>query len=200
MSLQAHIDRIKEEIPIEQLLHDLGYDVRPGGGFREQQFSCDLHGDGIDNKPSARMYPDSNSWYCFACSKARDAIDTVSEKLGLTLAQAIRWLEKEYNLPVLPWDDERPEEPKPTLRADMEALADDERTFEQVKKHLASRLDYLTQDRDASVRTVARFWEAYDGVLYKHDQEQIDEDKARKALQKLWFILDEELKNERPTP
>lgn len=61
---RARADRIREKIPIVQLLEDFGYGVRASGGDREQQFSCNLHGDGQDNKPSARVYPDSDSWYC----------------------------------------------------------------------------------------------------------------------------------------
>jgi intein/homing endonuclease len=57
-------DRIRQDIDIVQVLADYGYKVNPGGGDREQQFSCDLHGDGSDSKPSARVYPSSNSWYC----------------------------------------------------------------------------------------------------------------------------------------
>ena len=80
MSENPRAQRIKELIPIEQVLSDYGYAVHSDLGEREQQFSCDLHGDGSDNRPSARVYPETSSWYCFACSKARDAIATAQEK------------------------------------------------------------------------------------------------------------------------
>ena len=56
--------QIKSEVPIQQVLFDYGYKIHMGGQFQEQQFPCDLHGDGQDGKPSARMYPASNQWYC----------------------------------------------------------------------------------------------------------------------------------------
>lgn len=57
-------DRIRSEVPIIRVLADYGYHVNPDGEDREQQFSCDLHGSGQDRKPSARVYPSTNSWYC----------------------------------------------------------------------------------------------------------------------------------------
>lgn len=57
-------DRIRALIPIEEVLLHYGYQVRADAGGREQQFCCDLHGDGQDTKPSARVYPESASWYC----------------------------------------------------------------------------------------------------------------------------------------
>ena len=56
-------DRIREEVPIQQVLADYGYAVDPAYEG-EQQYSCDLHGSGQDNSPSARVYPDSGSTYC----------------------------------------------------------------------------------------------------------------------------------------
>ena len=94
MSLRAK--RIKEEIPILSVLAGYGYDVH--GDTREQQFKCDLHGDGHDNAPSARVYPETNTWYCFACGKVRDSISTVMEKEGLDFNQACKGLEIKYNL------------------------------------------------------------------------------------------------------
>ena len=58
------VAQIKASVPIIQLLSDYGYHVHLGGDYQEQQFSCDLHGDGRDGKPSARAYPASNSFYC----------------------------------------------------------------------------------------------------------------------------------------
>lgn len=61
---KAAADRIRELVPILEVLVTYNYRVRADGGEREQQFQCDLHGTGKDNKPSARVYPESNSWYC----------------------------------------------------------------------------------------------------------------------------------------
>lgn len=77
-NLRKRIDRIKRVVEIEDLLADYGYKIHGGGGHREQQFQCDLHGDGRDGKPSARMYPESQSWYC------------VSEKVLVLTAQGWR--------------------------------------------------------------------------------------------------------------
>ena len=54
--------RLKQanSVPISDVLVRLGYNVRTDGGHREQQFSCDLHGDTRDKMPSGRMYPETN--------------------------------------------------------------------------------------------------------------------------------------------
>jgi hypothetical protein len=57
-------DRINQHVDIIKVLYDYGYRIHMGDGGQEQQFSCDLHGDGRDSKPSARVYPESKSWYC----------------------------------------------------------------------------------------------------------------------------------------
>lgn len=93
---------IKAHLGIVEVLADLGYRVYAHGGEREQQFSCDLHGDGSDSKPSARAYPDSNSWYCFACGKVRDAVSTVREKFGYDYTQACQYLEHKYGITYTP--------------------------------------------------------------------------------------------------
>ena len=98
-------DRIRAEIPIVEVLASYGYRV-DAGADREQQFQCDLHGDGRDGKPSARVYPDEGHWYCFACARSRDAIQTVREKEGLEFSAACAALEKRFNLPPLPWVEE----------------------------------------------------------------------------------------------
>ena len=91
-------DRIRAEVPIVDVLYDYGYRVHPDGEDREQQFSCDLHGDGSDTKPSARVYPESASFHCFACGRSRDAITLVREKEGVEFWQAVKMLEAKHNL------------------------------------------------------------------------------------------------------
>jgi len=99
---QRRIERIHEQVDILKLLGDYGYPVRPDMD-REQQFSCNMHGDGNDLKPSARVYPENNSWYCWACGKTRDAIETVREKEGLGFMEALKWLEGRFGLEPLPF-------------------------------------------------------------------------------------------------
>lgn len=183
--LQERIERIKKEIPIDTLLADLGYDVRPNAGYREQQFSCDLHGDGLDRKPSARVYPESASWYCFACGKTRDAIDTVRAKRDLSFIDAIRFLEKEYGLPYIPWDD-----PKPLLDANQDK-AYIKRVFENVPAYtdvlsiLYSTLEHLTQEREIEMGPLLTFWEAGDQVAYKVQEGIFTEDLGLQVVSNL---------------
>lgn len=81
-------------IPLVRVLALLGYDVDPSLTDVEQQFRCNLHGDGSDGKPSARTYPQSPRFYCFACSRSRDAVDTYRERAGVSVEEALDWLEK----------------------------------------------------------------------------------------------------------
>lgn len=92
-------------VPISDVLNRLGYQVRSDGGHREQQFSCDLHGDSRDKMPSGRMYPETNSTYCFACGKSRRPIDYLKDKRGMKFYEALRALEQQYNLPFIPWEE-----------------------------------------------------------------------------------------------
>lgn len=96
MSDMKRVEQIKKSVGIERGLNDLGYNVHPID--REQQFPCDLHGDGNDGKFSARVYPDSNSWYCFACGKSRDLIETYRDKFGLSFGKACYTIEAKYGL------------------------------------------------------------------------------------------------------
>lgn len=180
-------DRIREEIPLARVLSDYGYHVEAGYDG-EQQFSCDLHGDGQDNKPSSRLYADSNSAYCFACDRTRDAIEYTREKEGVSFWDAVKLIENRYGLPRLPWDDEDQaawEERKAReVKAEdvVAAVLDPSRTFEDDRHRVWRLLDTATADRDLPVRTVASLWEAYDKVVYLVGREQLSDKAGREAL------------------
>ena len=167
MSIRARAaaDRIRERVPIVRVLAALGYDVRPDGGDREQQFSCDLHGSGHDEKPSARVYPDSNSFYCFGCGVARDPIETLRAKEGLTFWQAVTALEQAYGLDALPVDygsDEKGE----TSLVEMRASLVPQTSFDDEEKRTRRLLDNQTLDRDLPLDSLLQFWGAFDKVVY----------------------------------
>ena len=68
----------------------------------EQQVRCPFHGK--DNKPSARIYPDSDRFYCYVCKESLDAFSFFTKHVGLDFEdwdktdELLRELEDEYDL------------------------------------------------------------------------------------------------------
>ena len=155
-------ERLREKVSITHVLAEYGYDVRVDGGDREQQFPCNLHGNGQDNKPSARVYPD-NTFYCFACDLTRDVIAVVRANDGLSFWDAVRKLERAYNLPALPWEDDESEEARePSTQSVIEANLKPGRTFDDDVKRFLALLDGGVQNREVSLTIATSFWEAFD--------------------------------------
>jgi len=161
---KAAADRIRAEVPIVDVLYEYGYHVHPDGDDREQQFSCDLHGDGADTKPSARVYPESASFHCFACGRSRDAITLVREKEGIDFWPAVKALEGRYGLDPLPW--EGPEEPRKdkAVHKINEALEHTAETPEQLLNRISRIIDSCCRERSIPAERCAAFWEAHDKV------------------------------------
>lgn len=150
-------DRIKREIPLDRLLSEYGYAVYEGSG--EQQFSCDLHGDGSDGSPSARFYPESNSFYCFACGKARDSIALVMEKEGLEFNKACQALERKYGLSE--WQYEKKEKVDVFQEKQETFISDTEKVAQSVYK----KLTWITKERSVDYSLSLRLWEGYDLLI-----------------------------------
>lgn len=182
---RTRIDRIKKSISITQVLADLGYQVRSDGSDREQQFPCDLHGDGRDGKPSARAYPETASWWCFACSKYRDAIETVRAKQGTDFKRAVSYLEQKYGLPTLPWEDEGPVPERPNVENEITRMFKEDRTYSDNMKTIKSNLGWMTQDRELGMDQILTMWEAVDGIDWLVAQGKATENKGAQALLKV---------------
>ena len=168
-------DRLKNQVPLDQILNGYGYHVRTIGA--DQQFSCDLHGSGVDTKPSARYYHATKTWYCFACGKVRDVVTTVMEKEGVDFATACRMLEKKFNL------SEWKEYEKPDTFKEVDIL--DEEIDWQEKT--INKLTRMTREKVLSLNECLRLWEAVDFLLF-----------AKKTEAELWLKIYKklELKNE----
>ena len=154
---ERRAERIRLEVPIEQVLVSYGYGIQVGGD-REQQFRCDLHGDGQDGKPSARCYPNSNSWFCWACNRSRDAIDTVREKEGKGFSEALESIERQFHLPPLPWEDSDrgPVDP-------FSGMFDPPvHTFEVEAARVGRLVDSMCQERSLGLPIVLSLVEEYD--------------------------------------
>ena len=155
--------RIREEIPLAQVLADYGYDVEPRVQDREQQFRCDLHGDGSDGKPSARYYPGGGQFFCFACGASRDAVALVQEKEGKSFWEAVAFLERRYGLPPLPWQPSDANRER-SVAEQVKAALRPSVTPEQALSRLNSFLMGLTQERSVPPERCSELWEGYDRV------------------------------------
>jgi hypothetical protein len=197
---QRRLERIKDEVDILSLLEEFGFHVR-GDMDREQQFSCRLHGDGRDSRPSARVYPETQSWHCWACQKSRDAVSTVREVHNLGFMEAVKWLEGKYGLPELPFlPGDTVYRPKAADTVVEEALAplQQGRTFEQDAKVVGGLIDMATSDRMLSLERTTAFWDAFDRVVYlvTGKGQSLPEVQGRVALEKIRTRIMAEIKGD----
>lgn len=172
------------------LLRDYGYNIIPDD-HREQQYRCDLHG--IDNKPSARYYPRTNSVYCFACGKSRDPVSLVMDKEALTFRDACNSLEERFDLPALPWDEDVTEEARSVVD-DLDAIVESGVTFEREAARLNRLLDNIVLDKDLDVRVTLGFVEVYDRIMYGVKKQDWPEPEGKTAFGKLHRRIMEKLK------
>lgn len=177
-------DRIRAQISITRVLADYGYEVEPNGGDREQQFSCNLHGDGRDGKPSARAYPQSASFYCFACGRSRDAVQLVREREGVPFGRACDVLERKYGLPPLPYepgDDDRPETASERVRGAL----DPTRTFAQERERVERGLVNSQAENDLTMVEILPLWEKFDAIGYAMEHDSWTEEQGKRAMLEL---------------
>lgn len=86
-------ERIRREVRFEDVVSDL---VPYNGG---NSMSCPFHG--RDSTPSFWLYRGTNDGWCFGCPPKEqyyDHIRFVSKFLGITRVQALKWIEKKWNL------------------------------------------------------------------------------------------------------
>lgn len=183
---KRRLEQIKQSVEITQILSDYGYKVHLGGNTQEQQFPCDLHGDGNDGKPSARVYPATGQWYCFACSKSRDAVETVRAKENLGFMEALSFIEAKYELPQVPWEEgDRQESESGPKAVSVAGILDATKTFADDRVQYVAVLQALTEDRLLAMDTLLAHWEALDKVAYQVDQKTLPEASGRLLLAKL---------------
>lgn len=165
--LKERASNIWKKLKIGKVLYDLGYDLDPYNETN-QQFRCDLHGSD-DEHPSASIYFESNSWYCFACQKKRDAIKTVEDKQKKGYEEAILYLEKKYNI----------SPPKPQVLELVEVAG---RDFVQVRDDIHTFLLHLTRNRYLQIDSAVRLWNSFDMLCSSEFRNSYHESDLKNSL------------------
>lgn len=173
---KGRLARARAAAPIVDILHQQGFQVRLGSQ-RKQYIRCHLHGSGKDSRPSAAVYPDSNSWFCWGCQQYRDSIKTIQDSAGLSQEDAIKWVERVYNLPVWVEPIEKP----------LEVLAlsfdDQNNTLGFLVKRLRWMIQSIHREQDVPMDEVAKLWFAFDEWVARIPT--LEESAARESAAKL---------------
>jgi len=167
--LRKRIHRANRLVSMAQLMIRLGYRVTEADA--EQQFACDLHGK--DSKPSARLYPRTNSTYCWACHQSRRPVDLIKEREGVHLERAVTMLEEMFDLPSLPLIDDEPDD---EIYPEEGPSLDDE--IQRTERLLLT----LTQERTIPMDRALWAWERYDQTLAMAEREELTVEVARSVL------------------
>jgi len=90
-------DLIVEKVELADVM--VGYGVHfqfDPRGASEVQFKCPFHGK--DTKPSARLYNQTKSCFCWVCRKSWDVVSFTMEKENLFFKQALLYLINRYRV------------------------------------------------------------------------------------------------------
>lgn len=89
------VSDLKLRIKIDAVLGHYGTKVDPSGNLTGwQSVRCPFHG--ADNRPSASVSTKSQRFKCHQCDVAGDIIDIVMQVEGLTIKEAMEWLDKTF--------------------------------------------------------------------------------------------------------
>ena len=88
--LSYRSDRIKAALDIDRVFSFYGYEPNRNG-----YVCCPFHS---ERTASCKVYPKSNSFYCFGCGAGGDVIDFVRLLYGLDFRQACIRLEADFGL------------------------------------------------------------------------------------------------------
>jgi len=83
-------DTIKEVLPITNILHFYGIEVK-----KQNKAVCPLHS---EKSPSFTIYPHTNTWHCFGCGAGGSALDFVMAYFGLDVLDSAKKLNEDFNL------------------------------------------------------------------------------------------------------
>lgn len=149
-------------VSLLDILADYGVEIDTSRPNDPQQFSCPLHGDGRDERGSARLYPDTNTAKCWGCDKLYDPIEWVKAIEGCSFAEAVERLCRDYaGVEVV--------DKKPVRRDEVHGRTVIE-SFEADARRLWGRMEL--GERIAISQTLDRLWAVGCSVEAQHKVQQ----------------------------
>lgn len=147
MNLKQAIEAIKLRVRVEDLL---GCEHRD----HEHVIPCQFPGHADRNKPNLRIYPDTNSVYCWGCNTGADPIKLHQMLRGIARPiDAIKDLAEAYHIDMDPPTQE--EQERLDAQARREAVLEIATAFyHRQLMDFPAALDYLTKERGFTMETI----------------------------------------------
>lgn len=172
--------KVKDQVSIYDLFDAADTPVRYLTKEKPCQISCPFHG--ADNKPSARVYPDSNSFRCYYCSQSWNSVTfwaqannwyTSGDKLDI--GKALDDLARIYNI-----DGSIPDWEKKFYSIRKSASEDSDPTERRKLANyyaweITKRVHNFSPDERAQLREdVLSLWGRYEGIDVDHEEWKTD--------------------------
>lgn len=187
---KRRVEQVHQRVSAFEILRRNGIRLRQVSDTRAEQIKCPFHGQ--DNKPSARIYPDSNNRpshvWCYVCQKSWDAIGLQMEFGSLKFSQALSELERSYGIEV-------PEMPKDlkgkTEEPPDEALIEFEQLCEACERRLKTAKEAYKALDDLKGYLLAS--SILDRISFRVENRRLAPQRGTEVLQQLWAKINHKI-------
>jgi hypothetical protein len=170
--------RVKERATIFDAAKLCGLEIRYPN--TTSQLKCPFHGE--DAHPSARIYSDTNKFWCFKCQIVLDQIGLITKVKEISFLDAIRAIEQHLGLPAL----------QPEVLESSFILPSDS-TSGGVEPMVRLRLDQSRNFLSLSQYIVV--WQYFDELLILNSKQEISKKDVQKHLSEYLQKLNKILEN-----
>lgn len=168
MTVRDNIAAVKTAVKMVDLLKFHGI-VVPAD--TQTQLSCPFHG--ADAHPSARVYSDTNSLFCWTCHKVWDVISAEMEFTGLPLVEAVQELVVRFKVAV----EEQPQEIAKFYATVNRYVYGDKKQAQLTASDLADKFRRYYMDLSEwrlLSHVIEYFWEEFDNLAAETPVEGLD--------------------------
>lgn len=124
-------DLIVDRLSLAEIMVDYGVHFQFNPLLaQEVQFKCPFHGK--DNKPSARLYNNTKTCFCWVCRKSWDVVSFVAEKEKFKYIQALKYLINRFKIDT----SSIPDTPQIELKEQSVEYEDKKVYFHKIKNNL----------------------------------------------------------------
>ena len=148
--MQDAFAAIKSNLDIKAVFSAYGVEISS-----RNKAKCPLHAGGKERTPSLKIYPESNSWYCYGCSAGGSAIDFVMLCYGVDELAAARRIDADFGLGL--FRDELSAEDRRKLLRQAKQRQADQRAIAEFEEKMRRAYQILTDCRQLLAHDIKAF-------------------------------------------